>query len=169
MIANNYMENLFIKYKKNFNVSKNIDLCNKKVDLYAEHKGIGGRTFVTQKDIIDKFEFNEYCIVNLYNSISTNDVVEYTEYLKVLVNVLVKPHRDHKSSTITGVIVCDTPIDKNTENFINKFKYTKPYKLYFHGWSDIRLLLVDLRNNVVVPNKEGKKVKKVYIPTSLNK
>ena len=167
MIANIYMENLIAKYYKNFNISKNIDLCNKKISLFAEYKGVGARTFITQNDVIDKYEFNEYCIVNLYNSINMEEVIEYTEYLKTLINTLVKPHREHKSSTITGVIVCNTSIDKSTENFIKKFKYTKPYKLYFHGWSDIRLLLVDLSNNLVISNKEGKSVKKVYIPTSL--
>ncbi|MGH4123347.1 MAG: hypothetical protein ACREV6_10520 [Clostridium sp.] len=167
MIANIYMENLFEKYNKNFNISKNIELCEKKISLFAEYKGIGARTFITQKDVIDKFEFNEYCIVNDYNKISIQEVVEYTEYLKTLINTLVKPHREHKSSTITGVIVCSTPIDKSTENFIKKFRFTKHYKLYFHGWSDIRLLLVDLSNNLVISNKQGNSVKKVYIPTSL--
>jgi len=167
MLANNYMENLITKYYKNFNISKNINLCDKKISLYAEYKGIGARTFITQKDVIDKYEFNEYCIVNVYNSILMEDVIEYTEYLKTVINDLVKPHREHKSSTITGVIVCDTSVDKNTEDFIKKFKFTKPYKLYFHGWSDIRLLLVDLSNNLVISNKQGKSVKKVYIPTSL--
>ena len=167
MIAKDYIEELFIKYNKNFSISKDINLCDKKIDLFAQYKGIGGRTFMTQKDIIDRFEFNEYCIVNVYNDINMEDVVEYTEYLKILTNNLVKPHREHKSSTITGVMVCNTPIDKSTENFIKKFKYTKFYKLYFHGWSDIQLLFVDLSNNLVIPNKEGKKVKKVYIPTSL--
>lgn len=167
IIASNYIDDLFIKYNKNFNVSKNIELCKKKINLFAEHKGIGGRTFVTQKDIIDKFEFNEYCIVKTYNDIDLEAAVEYTEYLKTLINDLVKPHKEHKSSTITGVMVCNTSIDKCTENFIKKFKYTKSYKLYFHGWSDIRLILVDLSNNLVIPNKQGKRVKKVYIPTSL--
>ena len=167
MIANIYMENLIAKYNKNFNISKNIDLCDKKISLFAEYKGVGARTFITQKDVIDKYEFNEYCIVNAYNTINMEEVVEYTEYLKTLINTLVKPHREHKSSTITGVIVCNTSIDKSTENFIKKFKFNKPYKLYFHGWSDIRLLLVDLSNNLVVSNKQGKSVKKVYIPTSL--
>ena len=167
MVANIYMENLIAKYYKNFNIRKNIDLCDKKISLFAEYKGIGARTFITQKDVIDKYEFNEYCIVNAYNAVNMEDVVEYTEYLKTLINDLVKPHREHKSSTITGVIVCNTSVDKSTENFIKKFKFNKPYKLYFHGWSDIRLLLVDLSNNLVVSNKQGKSVKKVYIPTSL--
>ena len=167
MIANIYMENLLVKYNKNFNVSKDIELCDKKISLLAEYKGIGARTFITQKDVIDKFEFNEYCIVNAYTTINMEDAVEYTEYLKTLINTLVKPHREHKSSTITGVMVCNTSIDKNTENFIKKFKFNKPYKLYFHGWSDISLLLVDLSNDLVISNKKGNKVKKVYIPTSL--
>ena len=167
MVASIYMENLIAKYYKNFNIRKNIDLCNKKINLFAEYKGIGARTFITQKDVIDKYEFNEYCIVNAYNAVNMEDVVEYTEYLKTLINDLVKPHREHKSSTITGVIVCNTSVDKSTENYIKKFKFLKPYKLYFHGWSDIRLILVDLSNNLVVSNKQGKSVKKVYIPTSL--
>jgi len=167
MVAKEYMENLFVRYNKNFNVHKNIDLCGKKINLFAEYKGVGGRTFMTQKDIIDRFEFNEYCIINDYNTMNMEEVAEYTEYLKTVVNNLVRPHREHKSSTITGVIVCNTAIDKSTENFIKKFKYTKPYKMYLHGWSDIRLLLVDLSNNIVITNKEGKRVRKVYIPTSL--
>lgn len=167
MIENIYMENLFEKYNKNFNISKNIDLCDKKINLFAEYKGVGARTFITQKDVIDKYEFNEYCIVNIYNAVDMEQVVEYAEYLKTVINDLVKPHREHKSSTITGVIVCSTPIDKSTENFIKKFKFNKSYKLYFHGWSEIRLLLVDLSNNIVISNKQGKSVKKVYIPASL--
>ena len=167
MIANIYMENLIAKYYKNFNIRKDIDLCDKKINLFAEYKGIGARNFITQEDVIDKYEFNEYCIVNAYNTVNMEDVVEYTEYLKTLTNDLVKPHREHKSSTITGVIICNTSIDKTTENFIKKFKFIKPYKLYFHGWSDIRLLLVDLSNNLVISNKQGKSVKKVYMPTSL--
>ncbi|MGH4119688.1 hypothetical protein [Clostridium sp.] len=169
MIASNYIETLSIKYNKNFNVSVDVSLCEKRINLFAEHNGIGGRTFITQKDIIDRFEFNEYCVVNVYNSINREEVSEYTEYLKTLVTALVKPHREHKSSTITGVIVCNTSIDKSTKKFIKKFKYTKSYKLYFHGWSDIRLILVDLSNNLVIPNKRANSVKKVYIPTSLNK
>lgn len=167
MIANIYMEDLFKKYNKNFTISKNIDVCDKKISLFAEYKGVGARTFITQKDVIDKYEFNEYCVVNAYNDINMEEVIEYTEYLKTLINTLVRPHREHKSSTITGVIVCDTSIDKSTENFIKKFKFNKPYKLYFHGWSEIRLLLVDLSNNLVISNKKGKSVKKVYIPASL--
>jgi len=161
------MENLFAKYNKNFNISQNIHLCDKKINIFAEYKGIGARTFITQKDVIDKYEFNEYCVVNACDTIDMEDVVEYTEYLKKLIDTLVKPHREHKSSTITGVIVCNTSIDKNIENFIRKFKFNKSYKMYFHGWSEIRLLLVDLSNNLVISNKQGKSVKKVYIPTSL--
>ncbi|MGH4140212.1 hypothetical protein [Clostridium sp.] len=167
MIENIYMENLFAKYNKNFDISKNIELCDKKISLFAEYRGVGGRTFMTQTDIIDRFEFNEYCVVKDYKNVNMEDVVEYTEYLKTVINTLVKPHREHKSSTITGVIVCSTPIDKSTENFIEKFKFNKPYKFYFHGWSEIRLLLVDLSNNLVISNKQGRRVKKVYIPTSL--
>lgn len=166
-MANIYMENLIAKYYKNFNIRKDIDLCNKKISLFAEYKGVGARTFITQKDVIDKYEFNEYCIVNAYNEVNMEDVVEYAEYLKALINDLVKPHREHKSSTITGVIVCNTSIDKSTEKFIKKFKFIKPYKLYFHGWSDIRLLFVDLNNNLVISNKQGNSVKKIYIPASL--
>lgn len=162
-----YMENLFAKYNKNFTISKDINICNKKISLFAEYKGVGGRTFMTQKDIIDRFEFNEYCVVNSYNEVNIDDVVEYSEYLKTLLNTLVKPHIEHKNSTITGVMVCNTSIDKTTERFIEEFKFSKLYKFYFHGWSDIGLLLVDLSNNLVISNKEGNKVKKVYIPTSL--
>jgi len=164
-----YIENLFMKYNKNFNVSRDIELCNRKISLLAEYKGIGARTFITQKDVIDKFEFNEYCIVNVYDAIRMEDVVEYTEYLKTLIEFLVKPHREHKSTTITGVMVCNASIDKSTESFVKKFTFNKPYKLYFYGWSDIRLLIVDLNNNLVISNKAGKIVKKVYIPTPFNK
>ncbi len=167
MVANTYMENLIAKYYKNFNIRKDIHLCDKKISLFAEYKGIGARTFITQKDVIDKYEFNEYCIVNVYNNVVMKDVVEYTEYLKLLINELVRPHSEHKSSTITGVIVCNTSTNRIIENYIEKFKFNKSYKLYFHGWSEIRLLLVDLSKNLVVSNKLGNSVKKVYIPTSL--
>lgn len=162
-----YINILIKKHQNNFKIYKNHNLLGNTLDLYAHFKDIGGRTLITPKDVIDKFEINEHCIVKSFNTISTKDIENFSSYLKSLTVNLVKPHNEHKSSNITGIVLCENEVPEEIISFTNKFKYTKYYKLYFQGFSEIKLLLIDLKNEKIYSNKKGKELKKIYAPTKL--
>lgn len=159
-----YLELINRKYEKYFQVKNNENIMNKNFDIYAKYTETTGRTFVTQKDIIDKFEVNEHCFIKTFRYVDLSMVNELGEYFKLLTENFVKPHKEHKSTTITGVIVSENVIDKDIQKYIKSFRCSKYYKFYFQGWSDVRLIAVDLAKGIVITNKKGKEVEKIYRP-----
>lgn len=148
-----------------FDIKYNNELLSKTFNLFASTKLILGRTMLSQKYIIDKFESNEYVLVKYFESINNYKIDEFIEYIKSTPTALVKPHKYHKSSYINAIIVCNKLPDKSAIKKIESFKYEKIYKFYFQGFCEIRLFIVGLSDNLVKSNKAGKKLKKVYLPT----
>jgi len=169
MNINGYLPLLEKMYDRHFTIEKNVKVLNLPVDIYARYSDVGGRTLLTQKDIIDKFEVNEFCFIKSFHEINADDIDNFTSFLKLTTEEIVNPSRDHKCTTITGVIVSESSVDNEIIKIISKFKYTKSYLFYLHGWSDIRLIFIDLEDNKIFTNKEGRKVKKVYQSALLNK
>jgi len=160
-----YLQLIQKKYKKHFLVYNDFQLFNMNFDLYAKYSEVAGRTFITGTDVIDKYEVHEHCFVKTFNKIDINEAESFSQFLKNLTIDFVKPNKEHKSTKITGVLVSDEPISKEVVKFIESFKHTKYYKLLLYGYSDVRLLAVDLSNKKVFSNRVGKEVKKVFKPT----
>lgn len=164
-----YLDNLSGVFKKNFQLYKDIVIFNKRLNLYGKYKDIGGRTFITRNDVIDKFEIYEHCLVQSYNALRYEDLVEFSNYLKDMTIKLVKPNGEHKSSIITGIVVSKADISNDIRNYTKKFKYNKYYKFTLHGWSTVKLVVIDLYNNKIITNKAAKEDYKVYLHTLSNK
>jgi hypothetical protein len=124
-----------------------------------------GRTFISKKDIIDKYESNEYVVVKTYSDASEKDIVDFLEYAEKLPSTLVTPHKEHRDSYINAVMVCNNINTENAASHFTKFKYSKIYKFYLYGFCEIRAVLVNLKDTTVITNKAGKQLKKVYMPT----
>jgi len=165
MEAASYLETLSKKFQKYFQVKKDKEIFDMKFNIYAQYTEVSGRTFITAKDIIDRFEVSEHCFVKVVEDLDRRKIESFSEFLKSLTVKFVKPHKEHRSTIITGVIVSEKEIGKDIETFIKGFKHSKYYKFYFHGYSDVRLVVVDLVNKKVIANKKGKEVLKVYLPT----
>ena len=146
-----------------FEIKYNNTLLSDTIDIFASTKLVLGRTLISQKDVIDKFESNEYILVKYFDTIDEHVINNFIEYIKNVPSLLVKPNKYHKSSYINAVMVCDKLPDKTKT--IKTFKYEKIYKFYFQGFCEIRLLIVSLADNLVVSNKAGRKVKSMYLPT----
>ncbi|GAA0122497.1 MULTISPECIES: hypothetical protein [Clostridium] len=164
-----YLNNLSEVFKRNFELYNDIVIFDKKLSLYGKYKDIGGRTFLTQNDVIDKFEIYEHCLVQSYDDLKYEDLVNFSDYLKDMTIKLVKPNGEHRSSIITGIAVSKNNISKDICNYTKKFKYNKYYKFTLHGWSTVKLVVIDLYNNKVITNKAAKEDYKVYLHTLSNK
>lgn len=165
MDMSNYSILLSRRLNNYFDIKYNNTILSHSLDIFASSNLVLGRTMISQKDIIDRFESNEYVLVKYFDDLNDYNIDDFINYIKATPNHLVKPHNEHKSSYINAIIVCNDIPDKSIINKIKRFKYEKIYKFYFQGFCEIRLFIVDLSNNLVISNKAGKKLKKVYLPT----
>jgi len=157
-----YIDNLYDRYCIYYNTSRKINILNESIDICAHFTDIQGRTLITQKDVIDSFETNEICYVKVVDNVELSSLIDYTEFLKKAVDTFVKPKRDHMCTYITGVLVTNSPLDDELIQYVKKFKYSKSYFFSLHGWSEIRLLLINPDIEKIITNKPGKKVIKFY-------
>lgn len=162
MDQKDYFEVIWKRYERYFDLKRNINLLGENFDIFASFKVVNNRTLITKRDVVDSYENNEFCMVKGFEELDANTIENYIRILKDSMDMLVKPHRNHMNTYITGVMVSYSEVASDVIHIIRSFKFTKPYKLYLHGWSEIRLIVVDLSKQVVITNRAGKKVKKVY-------
>ncbi|SHI73391.1 hypothetical protein [Lutispora thermophila] len=157
-----YIGNLYDRFSIYYNTSRNVNILNESIDILAQYKDIQGRTLLTQKDIIDSFETNEICYIKKIDNMDISSLTAFTEFLKKAIDTFVQPKRDHMCTYITGVLVTECPLNEDITRFVQKFKYSKSYLFSLHGWSEIRLLVINPDIEKIIANRPGKKVIKFY-------
>lgn len=161
MTQDEYMENLYRKFEKHFEIEKDVVVFGERIDINARFSNIKGRTFITKHDVVDKCENYEYCYIKRADIVTEKDISAYGQFLKKIVDECVKPGMDHMSTYVTGVIVGNS-IDNGTKKAIEMYRYSKAYRFYLRGWCDVRLICINMSSNEIITNKAGKQVKKVY-------
>lgn len=166
MNSDEYLLNLQERFERYFDISRNINILDREINLFAKYKNINNKTFITKNDVVDSYENNEYCFVKRFENPSFMEISEFMDFLKSASREFVKPDRNHMSSYVTGIMVVDGSISNEIESLVRKFKYSKVFAFYLKGWCDIRLVLVKPENGSVITNKAASSVKKVYKVTS---
>lgn len=159
-----YIEMIKSKLERHFQIETDLVILENTIDMFAKFSDVSGRTFITKNDIIDRCENYEYCYFKKYDTVTKEEVTAYGQFLKKIVDERIKPDKDHMSTYVTGVIICNS-ISDNVKEAVERYSYSRAYSFYLKGWCDVRLILVGLDNNEIVTNKAGKKVKKVYAIT----
>lgn len=161
-----YLDMLERKFTKHFQIEHDKKLWGEDIELYCRCNMRMGRTLLTKNDIIDCFETNEHILVKSFNMLDDKRLSDFVSLLKKFSEEHVHPNKEHRSSHIYGVIVCNNAdIPDKLLAKVKHFRHEKIYKFYLNGFASIKLVLVNLNNNEVITSKGAKEVKKVYLPT----
>jgi len=71
----------------------------------------------------------------------------------------IKPHKEHKSSYVTLVILADT-MDEEARKLIQKTRFQKNYRLALHGWMEYHIAAMECSTHSFFSNPAGKEAKK---------
>lgn len=145
-----------------FKLEEKKTILDREYDLVASYQMLLGRTFVSQKTVIDQFETNEYILVKTMPRLGQDELDTFCKQIPEIVEDLVKLNQNHRSTYINFILAADAlEVDKKT---IERFKHEKIYAFYFRGFSDVRLIVVNLDKDEIICNKSAKAVKKAYKP-----
>ena len=128
--------------------------------MIARHHNVSGRIFITKKDIIDKYETFETCYMKELQSSSLKEIKNFFQLMAKKAADL-QPEKDHFYTDITGILV-GSAIPPGTESLLKNLKFEKSFRLFWRGFSKVRIVCVDLTDGTVYTNKMGKEIKKVY-------
>ncbi len=160
-----YITNIENKLRSNFDLHRDYKLNGENLDLFAEFHVRSERYILTKSAKIYAMENNEYCIFKKFKTVNNAIFEMFTEYLISSIDTLVKPHEEHMSTMITGVIIIEgneSNIDENVLEKVKKFKHHKGFSFGFKGWVDVRLVMVCLEDKFIITSKRGDEVRKVY-------
>lgn len=160
METKQYLGEISARLRRNFELSYDVMENDMFYDLKGVYHDVSGRIFITPQDIIDKMETFEYIYVKAFDRIGEEEVNGYFDRMcRIAANL--EPPKDHFRSDVTGVMVC-RKLPWELEGQVRNLKFIKNFQMLWRGWSEARLVLVELSTGKVFTNKPARDVKKVY-------
>jgi len=160
-----YLETLRHKYEAYFDIYPDYPVLGRKLDIFARSHVRSEKFFLTKKAVLGAFETNEYCLVEGHSAkVYAPQVKDFTIFLVSAAGELVKPHKEHMSSMVTGILVSEQGFAPEAIHIGTRFKHSRDFWFGLRGWCSVCLLLVDLLSGQVYASPKGKEVIKSYQP-----
>ncbi|MCL0073240.1 hypothetical protein M1O57_04975 [Dehalococcoidia bacterium] len=160
-----YLKILQARYEACFDTSPDYSILGRTVDLYARCHVRSEKFFLSRKATLGAWETNEYCLVEGHQAgLGAAKVRDFAAFLVRAADELVKPHEEHMSSVISGILVSEQGVDPEAIRIGTRFKHDRSFWFGIRGWYSVRLLLVDLSSGQVYASPKGKGVMKSYLP-----
>jgi len=158
-----YLKDLEERYKYYYKVERDKEISGVKVDIFAKSSTEHFRQVLTKNIKIDKHYTKEYAIVEALSGLGDeNEVKEFSQFLISSINKLSPPSVDTMSTILNGILISTSGFSEEAVNFAKKFKFSKSFLLGIKGWCDVRLILVDLKEEKLYSNKKGEEVLSAY-------
>jgi hypothetical protein len=158
-----YLKDLEERYKYYYEVERDKEISGVKVDIFAKSSTEHFRQVLTKNIKIDKHYTKEYAVVKTLKGMGDKSEVEhFSKFIKSLINELVNPSVETMSTILNGVLISASGFSEEAIRFGKKFNFSKSFLLSIKGWCDIRLILVDLKEQRLYSNQKGKEVLSAY-------
>ena len=129
------------------------------VELFAEQKIVSEKYLFTKKFNIYQTQNHELIFVYKPTTpLSTESITYYTDIFKQYISKDIKIPKNHMSTIVTLVIITEEDISPEVIKKTEKVKYHKDFMLTLKGWSDLAIILIDLKKELVYSNKFGQKL-----------
>lgn len=109
---------------------------------------------ISKKAQLYQLDTNEYLYFYHYDNL-TKDILEKSlneAYDLGFPNI--KPNKDHRSSFITAVFLCES-CDDDAVKMLKKYRKRQSFQFSLHGWMECHAILVDLRSGSIINNGDG--------------
>ncbi len=158
-----YLEGLGERFKYYYEVERNKEIGGENLAIFACSSTECFRQVLTKNIKIDQYYVKEYALVKVKEDfIGKKEVENFSRFLISLTNELVTPSVDIMSTTLNGILITVSGFSEEAVNFAQQFKFSKTFLLGLKGWCDMRLILVDLKEEKLYTNQKGKEVVSAY-------
>jgi len=112
-----------------------------------------------KKAVISAFEQYEYAYFYLAERLDGEQAKQLLDRTLKVGMARVRPHKEHKSSYVTLVILADE-ITPEAKKLIQKTRFQKDFRLSLHGWMEYHIAAMECSTNSFLSNPGGKGAKK---------
>ncbi|MCD7736906.1 MAG: hypothetical protein LUI07_08120 [Lachnospiraceae bacterium] len=129
-------------------------------DAEAEFHSHDEQFFLVRSATISEAESHEYVYFSRQDTLdaATLRTLDETAWSRGLSRV--RPHKDHRNSDVTLIILADT-LTEDAAALIPRLRHYKSYRFSLQGWSQYRLIAVEQSSGRMVCNRQGRDLKKL--------
>ncbi len=162
-----------------FDFKTDVTLDGRIYPLVAEHTARLEQTVLGKDNVVDYFDTREFCVLSRHASISRDGLEAELARARNLVKTLAKPCRTHKSTMITRILAVESspageagdksarqPFEHAVRRLIGRFRHSRAHLFFFHGWTDLRVFVVDLGTAEVLASPLGRRDKAPFSPVA---
>ena len=114
----------------------------------------------SKKAVISAFEQYDYTFFYLTEHLDAETAKQQLDLALKAGMSRIKPHKEHKSSYVTLVILANT-IDEEAKDLIRKTRFQKNFRLALHGWMEYHITAMECSTNSFLSNPAGKGARKI--------
>ena len=154
-----YLNQLLEAYSHHYDIRRDVTVEGASYPAAATFYLRDENYLLSKKKVLSAFEQYDYTYFYLAEHL---DVATAQEQLDLALKAgmsCIKPHKEHKSSYVTLVILANT-IDPEAKKLIRKTRFTKNFRLALHGWMEYHIAAMETSTNSFLSNPAGKGVKK---------
>lgn len=168
MTSGEYMERLLPQYEAAFDLYRPYSIGGDTCEAYGYFCSHSEKYVLSREAKLWEADSFEHI---LFYSERRIDGSVLTRAVNILENVLEpekvccggkNPEKNHMYSYLTCVLISEEKIDDGTVRRIRQYRFRKNYLFSLRGYSEGRIVAVDLANQKVFTNRAGKPMKKLY-------
>ena len=127
---------------------------------------------LSKKAQLYQMDTNEYIYFYYYDHLTKSLFDEAVSFSYELGYPMIKPGKDHRSSYIGSVFICNS-YDEDVVLALKKYRKRQNFKFSFYGWMEVHVAMIDLNNEAVITNSDGsnggKFLKEILFPKKRKK
>lgn len=158
-----YISDLEQTLSRYFDVARHPSVADRFFLLSARHSLTMGRTLITNKDVIDKYEVHRIILVQ--GAESMNHVLDLSRWLKDHIREIVQPNSERYLTLVNLVLIFGKPVPDDIKEFVNSYALTKSFLFSLLGWAQAGMTCVCLQNGDVFCGKKVLEMKQLFDPS----
>ncbi len=129
---------------------------------FAECHVSGQQYFLLKKATIWQFGVHDYGYFFEAATFSASECDSCVRYAFSDALKRIVPSTEHKCSTVTVILLTETDCSSECQTFIRKYRKHKDFLFSWHGWVDVRIVMLNAVSAAVLTNRAGRDLIKIF-------
>lgn len=152
------LDRLLAAHDVYYDTARDVVFAGRQFPGYAEFHTHGEKFVLSKKAKLWEVNAHEYLFFVTTELLDESLFKELVSFMTTEALAKIELVPDHMTSYLTLVVIADE-VSEPVLRLVRTTRFRKNFLLGFRGWADLRLAVIDLQDNNVVTNGQGKEIK----------
>ncbi len=159
------LERLLVAHRSHYDISRDHSFAGRTFPGYGEFHSYGEKYVLSKRAKLWEVNSHDYLFIDIADSFNKEAAQGAIHFMTEQAITKVNAGPNHMSSGLTLVVIANSASDEAHALF-RKTRFRKNFLFSIHGWTDLRLALIDLSrppSDQVTVNAAGKSLRDMLV------